>query len=119
MTVTAESSLSDVAVPSTERRRAHLPVWLGWSLAVLALLAAAAFVTVAVRSDDADTVAPAHAGIIERGSPVAIDHAAEVDRTGAGAAGAVAPSTGGNHALIIEYGSPTAIDHAAEEARNG
>ncbi len=101
-------------------------MWLGWSLAVVALMAAAVFVTVAVQSDEPTTVSPAtvepataHAGIIENGSPIAVDHAAEVARfTRPGAAG-VASVAGGSHSLIIEYGSPTAVDHAAEEARNG
>jgi hypothetical protein len=119
MTVTAETTVTGVSVPSTERPTARLPVWLGWSLALLALLAAAALVTVALRSDDPDTVMPAHSGIIEHGSPVAVDHQAEVGRPTSPASADVSSAEGGDHSQIIEHGSPTAVDHAAEEAGNG
>jgi hypothetical protein len=122
MTVTSDPSLTGVSVPSSERRSRHLPAWLGWSLALLALVATAVFVTVVIRSDESGPVAPAssHAEIIDNGSPVAVDHAAEVERTTAsGAAGAGVAGAGGEHSLIIEYGSPTSVDHAAAEARNG
>jgi hypothetical protein len=121
MTVTSDPSLTGVSVPSTERSR-HLPVWLGWSLALLAVVATAVFVTVAIRSDDPAPAVPAtpNAAIIEHGSPVAVDHAAEAERsTGSGAAPVAVSGAGGNHSLIIEYGSPTAVDHAAEQAGNG
>ena len=126
MTVTTEPTLTGVTVPSTERRSGRIPVWLGWSLAVVALVAAAAFVTVAIQSDEPATVSPAtvepataHAGIIENGSPTAVDHPPRSLASPAPAPPASRPVAGGSHSLIIEYGSPTAVDHAAEEARNG
>ena len=119
MTITTEPTLTGATVPSTGRRTAGIPVWLGWGLAALAVLAAAVLVTMALRSDEPDAAVPSHSGVIENGSPVAVDHAAEVARfTRPGAAGVPAVA-GGAHSVIVENGSPVAIDHAAEEARNG